>query len=228
MAKESKMNLGIDEAGRGCLAGPVVVGAVAIPQGFKIPNGLPELRDSKKMTSLQRNEWYEWLVKEGSEKGILFSVHAVSPIKLDRINIAQAANLAAWRGFKQISEEIEALDIKRIMVVLDGGLFLKNRRFQKKAFPGSHSETEVRTVIRADSKFTEVMMAATLAKVTRDRKMIRLARKYPEYGFDIHKGYGTRRHIEAIREYGPIEGFHRKTFISRIWANPATDVPQIP
>ena len=210
------MKIGVDEVGRGCLAGPVTVCAVLLTERFKAPKGLPELRDSKKMTPLQREAWYKWIRKSGSEAGIYYAISSVSPKIVDRVNIACAANLAAWRSFRKLSGMIGDSAVE---VVLDGGLYLKSRVFQRAGSAGS--KAAVRTVVRADRSFTEVKIAAVMAKVTRDARMVGFGQKYPDYGFSAHKGYGTRAHMEAIRKNGVIDGFHRETFISGIMENMA-------
>ncbi|MDD5099082.1 MAG: ribonuclease HII [Candidatus Colwellbacteria bacterium] len=206
-----KIRIGIDEVGRGCLAGPVTVCAVLMTENFRKPKCLPELRDSKKMTALQRETWYRWMIKEGREEGIFFSISSVSPKVVDRINIARAANLAAWRSLQKTMALIGAKKGSSVEITLDGGLYVKSRSFQKRI---SNGKSAIKTVIRADRKFKEVKMASVAAKVSRDAKMVKIAKVYPEYGFDLHKGYGTKVHIKAIKEKGEIDGFHRKSFLS--------------
>jgi ribonuclease HII len=205
------MRIGIDEVGRGCLAGPVTVSAALVPAGFREPAWLPELRDSKIMTRLQREAWCEWVKTEGFERGIIAAVSSVSPAVVDRVNIARAANLAAWRSLNKILDEGGFI---KASVVLDGCLFLKSKTFQNAGgFPPNIES--VKTVTGADKKFKEVKIAAIMAKVARDAYMERMAERYPEFGFGRHKGYGTRFHLEAIGRLGPIEGFHRKTFLQK-------------
>ena len=215
LARFNAVRIGIDEVGRGCLAGPVTVSAALIPAGFKEPAGLPELRDSKLMTRLQREAWYDWVKNEGLSRGIAITVSSVSPRTVDRINISMAANLAAWRSINKmflLQDGNSALPCVKAGIVLDGSLYLKSRTFQKRGdFP--FGPLHARTITGADRKFREVKLAAIVAKVTRDAYMRRMAERYPEYGFEAHKGYGTRLHLEAIRREGIIEGFHRKTFL---------------
>jgi len=203
--KTIKNKVGIDEAGRGCLAGPVVVAAALIPNDFKKPAGLPQLRDSKRMTRIQREEWQKWIKEKGECFGVYVVVSFVMPATIDKINITKAANLAAWRSLKKLLALQKNVVTK---IILDGGLFLKNRTFQesKNAF--------VKTIIKADTKFVEVQLAAISAKTARDDYMRRLAIKYPDFGFDAHKGYGTKNHIKVIKKRGLIEGFHRRTFLT--------------
>ncbi|MCK9187206.1 MAG: ribonuclease HII [Candidatus Colwellbacteria bacterium] len=206
-----RAKIGIDEVGRGCLAGPVTVCAVLITPEFSIPEELPELRDSKKMTVLQREAWYRWTRDTGEEKGVRYAVSSVSAAMVDKLNIARASSLAAWRSFEKLMELSDAG--KNLQVVLDGSLFLKNKDFQNS---GALEGIEIKTVVGADSKFTEVKLASVLAKVVRDNYMRKMAEEYADYGFEKHKGYGTRDHIEAIRSKGKIEGFHRSSFLKNI------------
>ena len=190
--------VGVDEVGRGCLAGPVVVCAVKIPRGWRpARGGRVPLRDSKKLTALSREEWYRYFK---THPRISYALARVSPAVIDRINISCAANLAALRAFKKL-----AAGQKRpaTRIFLDGGLFLGNGRARLTA----------KTVIKGDEKITAIKIASIIAKVTRDRHMKRLAKKFPQYGFEIHKGYGTRLHREAIQTFGASVA-HRMSFIS--------------
>jgi len=197
-----KYVIGIDEVGRGCLAGPVVVVAALFRPGFRIgSNELGALRDSKKLTKVARGKWFEYL----SELGVSYAAAKVYPSVIDRINITQAANLAALRAFQKILEK-NNLSAKRVRVYLDGGLYL-GRDGRKIKF--------AKTVVRGDEKIKAVAVASVFAKVKRDKYMQKLAKKYPKYGLDIHKGYGTKMHRGAIRKYGPAE-IHRRSFISNL------------
>lgn len=206
MKKKSGMIIGIDEVGRGCLAGPVTVCAVSVSEKFIIPGSLPELRDSKKMTRAQREAWCKWIRKNGKEAGICYAVSSVSPKLIDRLNISQAANLAAWRSYGKLIRPMESDQLTK--VILDGGLFLKNRLFQE-----GMADISVKTVIKADATFLEVKMASVVAKVTRDAMMRKMGAKLPGYGFEVHKGYGTKAHKEAIEKGGRIDGIHRNSFM---------------
>ena len=203
-----KLVIGIDEVGRGCIAGPVTVAVALMPKDFKAPITLPELRDSKKMTRTQREAWYKWIISEGERAGVFVSVSSVTPKTVDRINITKSANLAAWRSLNKMANRCKNI-APGTNVILDGGLFLKNRRFQEKGnFP-----FKAKTIIGADGKFKEVQIASVVAKVLRDNYMRRMAKKYPNFGFESHKGYGTNFHFVALRHNGAIKGFHRRTFI---------------
>jgi len=198
--------VGLDEVGRGSLAGPVVVCAVAIPKGLQVleskigSNGrkLGKVRDSKKLTKKQREEWFKYLK---NNPALCYSIATVSPKRIDRLNISGAANLAAWRAFKKLSRASRFM-FHDLDICLDGGLHLKKKGFVSQA----------RTVIRGDQKIPAISMASIIAKVYRDELMSKIAKKYPGYGLEIHKGYGTRAHYKAIRKLGPSQ-IHRLTFI---------------
>ncbi len=217
--------IGIDEVGRACLAGPVTVTALAIPEDFdfrtfdfdlsvhskeidtshKHVNSQPVLKDSKKLTAKQREEWTERL-KEVPE--IKFVTKSVKPNIIDTINIANAANLAVHRAMKQLIQDYQ-IDLDETSIYLDGGLYIKGRHYQEKNF--QHAST----VIKADELIPAVSLASIVAKVHRDGYMKRLARVYPQYGFEIHKGYPTKIHREAIKRHGGTE-FHRNSFLKKI------------
>jgi ribonuclease HII len=193
--------VGVDEVGRGALAGPVVVAMVCVPKGFRTQNfGLGKLRDSKKLSAKKRERWFKFL--QGHPK-INYVLARVYPRAIERINISQAANLAAFRAFQRLID-VSGLSLNNCDIFLDGGLFLgkKNRVVGAK------------TVIRGDEKIPAIKIASILAKVSRDRLMRRLAKRYPAYGFEKHKGYGTKKHRQAIKKYGPSEA-HRLTFLKK-------------
>ena len=194
--------VGIDEVGRGCLAGPVVVCAAMVPRGWRPPRravrGRGKLRDSKRLTKVAREEWFGYFE---THPHISYAVSRVSPAVIDRVNVARAANVAALRAFKKLATS-DNRPVTRIF--LDGGLYLGNGRGRLPA----------ETVIRGDETMTAIKVASIIAKVTRDRHMARLAKKYPQYGFEIHKGYGTRVHYAAIRSFG-VSTAHRATFLNR-------------
>lgn len=184
--------IGIDEVGRGPLAGPVMVCAAALEVGKKISlieNGV-KLNDSKKLTPKSREKWAEKL----KETGVPFAISSVSPAVIDKINVSNAANLAARRSLRKLFAE-NGITPSGSVIFLDGGLYA----------PGG------KTVIGADRKIKAVMAASILAKVKRDKHMRKISSKYPEYGFDKHKGYGTKVHMAAIKKYG-LSPIHRKTF----------------
>lgn len=178
---------GIDEAGRGPLAGPVFAAAVVLPIDCEIPG----LNDSKKLTEKKRDELFDIIIK----KAEAYSVASASEKEIDEMNILSATFLAMKRAF-------DGLPVKPDMALIDG-----NRA------PGvDAAET---TVVKGDSKSMSIAAASILAKVSRDRYMLQIAELYPQYEFQKHKGYGTKLHYEKIREYG-ISEVHRKTFLKVI------------
>jgi ribonuclease HII len=194
--------IGIDEVGRGALAGPLSVGVVAFRLGTDFgPVVLRELklnfRDSKKLTPQGRERWVKYLRKRDDVK---FRVASVSSKVVDRLNVSRAANLAATRAFEKL---IDNQMLKtRPLVFLDGGLYLTGDWGRK---------LRMRTVIKGDEKINAIKLASIVAKVHRDRLMTRRHEKYPHYGFPKHKGYGTKIHIRALRRHGLSE-IHRKSF----------------
>ena len=181
---------GVDEAGRGPLAGPVFASVVILPLDCKIEG----LNDSKKLSEKKREYLYDKII----EKAIDYSVASASEKEIDEINILQATFLAMKRALKKIK-------IKPDIIFVDG-----NRD------PGFDIKTEC--VVKGDSLIDSISAASILAKVSRDRFIRELAKDYPEYGFEKHKGYGTKAHYEAINKYG-ISKVHRKTFLKKITRN---------
>ncbi len=181
--------MGIDEAGRGPLAGPVVVAGVLMTPRLAA-RALAGIRDSKQLSVKQREEWFDFLT---GHPRIQWTVSRISPGVIDRINIYQAAQIGARRVFSRLS-----LESKHIYALLDGSLHLP--------WPISHE-----TIIRGDELIPIISAASIIAKVTRDRIMLRTHKKYPAYRFDLHKGYSTELHREMIRKFGRCE-VHRKSF----------------
>ena len=179
---------GVDEAGRGPLAGPVCAAAVILPIGLEISG----LTDSKKLTDKKRRELFP-IIKE---QAIAYGIGLASHEEIDEINILQATYLAMERAMQQLS-------VKPDIAMIDGN------RARDFGLP-------VRTVIKGDSLSANIAAASILAKVTRDDLMTELALQYPEYGFDVHKGYGTKAHYEALRNYdaSPV---HRKSFLKKFY-----------
>ena len=178
---------GVDEAGRGPLAGPVCAAAVILPKGLEIPG----LNDSKKLSEKKRDELFEVICKVAISYGIAFATVE----EIEEINILNAAMLAMNRA-------IAMLDPAPELALIDG-----NRN--------SVIEINSRCVVKGDAKCADIAAASILAKVTRDRYMLEMAEKYPQYGFERHKGYGTKLHYEALREYGPCE-IHRPSFLRKM------------
>ena len=179
---------GVDEAGRGPLAGPVCAAAVILPAGLEIPG----LDDSKKLTDKRRRELFP-IIKE---KAITYGVAFASHDEIDEINILQATYLAMERAMNRLSVRPE-------LALIDGN------RAKDFGLP-------VQTVVKGDSLSASIAAASILAKVTRDDYMEEMAKTYPQYGFEVHKGYGTKRHYEALREHGPC-AIHRMTFLKKFY-----------
>jgi len=190
--------IGVDEAGRGALAGPVVVGVVAIPKGFSPSKAtLPPLRDSKKLSAHQRNIWFDYIK---THPDIFYTSASVYQASIDKKNIAKSANVAASRALDRI---LGRHVFTANSILLDGSLYLDSPR---------HNALHARTIIRGDQKFICIKLASIVAKVTRDGYMIRLHKKYPVYEFGRHKGYGTEIHRNMIQKHGPSDS-HRLTYL---------------
>lgn len=188
-AEGVEMICGVDEAGRGPLAGPVCAAAVILPKGLEIPG----LNDSKKLTDKRRRELFPIIQEQALAYGIAFATHE----EIDEINILQATFLAMERALEQLS-------LKPGLALIDGN---RAKEFR----------VPVMTVIKGDSRSANIAAASVLAKVTRDEYMEKMAEEYPGYGFEIHKGYGTKAHYEALRNLGP-SPIHRKTFLKKFYA----------
>ena len=178
---------GVDEAGRGPLAGPVYAAAVILPSDCVIEG----LNDSKKLTEKKR----EALFDEIKEKALAYGIASADEKEIDEINILNATFLAMKRA-------INSLSVKPDLALIDGN--------QK-----PHTDIEEVTVIKGDAKSTSIAAASVLAKVSRDRFMLEMAEKYPQYEFARHKGYGTKLHYEKIAQYG-VCNIHRRTFLKKI------------
>lgn len=179
---------GVDEAGRGPLAGPVCAAAVILPPHVQIPG----LNDSKKLSDKRRRELFPVIQEQALSFGIAFA----SEQEIDEINILQATFLAMKRAMEQ-------LRVRPELALIDG-----NRE--------TDFGIPVKTVIKGDSLSASIAAASILAKVTRDDLMIQMAERYPEYGFEIHKGYGTRAHYAALERFGPCP-IHRMTFLKKFY-----------
>ena len=216
--KKSKCIIGIDEVGRGSLAGPVTVAAVLLSRNFKFGDVRPPkiyvnvrrsdiltLKDSKKLSAKQREIWFEWI----KERSISYAIANVPPKIIDKINISNAANLAATLAFKKLLNKVAIAPVlsKKIFVFLDGGLYLGNKKFLNLKSYILNS----RTIIKGDEKIPAISLASIVAKVSRDRLMKKLHKKYPRYDFINNVGYGTKRHISAIKKHGRLP-IHRKSF----------------
>ena len=179
---------GVDEAGRGPLAGPVCAAAVILPPNAEIPG----LNDSKKLSDKKRRELYPIIKEQAIAYGIAFADHH----EVDEINILQATYLAMERAINQ-------LNVKPELALIDGN------RAKDFGIPAQ-------TVVHGDSLSASIAAASVLAKVTRDNFMLEMAEAYPGYDFEIHKGYGTKAHYAALTKLGP-SAIHRMTFLKKFY-----------
>ena len=176
---------GIDEAGRGPLAGPVVVAGVIMPQDSMIEG----VNDSKKVSEKKREKLYDLIIEEA----ISYSVAIIGQDVIDDINILNATK-------KGVEEVVKGLDVKPDLIIVDALTHINTQGIPYDS------------IIKGDAKCYNIAAASILAKVTRDRIMRQWDEIYPQYGFSSHKGYGTAKHIQALKEYGPCP-IHRRTFI---------------
>jgi ribonuclease HII len=186
--------LGIDEAGRGPLAGPVSVGVVMVPEGFDVAKEFPGVADSKKLTEKRREALFEQLAARSARGDVRFAVELESAETIDREGIVPAIRAALSRGVNAL-----APDAAQVHIQLDGSLHA----------PPEYSQE---TIIDGDDLVPIISLASVAAKVVRDRTMLVLATQYPAYGFDAHKGYGTKQHYEMLRAHG-LCAIHRRSFI---------------
>ncbi len=189
-ARRSGFNMicGVDEAGRGPLAGPVCAAAVILPEDTLIEG----LNDSKKISEKKREQLFD-IIKE---KAVAYSIAFGTVEEIEEFNILEATFIAMNRA-------IDALDVKADYALIDGNRVPKNIKIP------------CETVVKGDSKSCSVAAASILAKVTRDRLLLEYDKKYPEYKFSQHKGYGTKAHYEAIKEHGICE-IHRRSFLKNV------------
>lgn len=175
---------GVDEVGRGPLIGPVVAACVVLPKNFKLEG----LNDSKQLSEKKRNEFYKYII----ENSLTYGVGIIEPKIIDEVNIYEATKLAMKQAINKAQEKV---NIEHVLI---------------DAMP-LELEIESTSIIKGDAKSISIAAASVIAKVTRDKMMYDLDTKYPQYGFKSHKGYPTKKHVEAIYKYGLIEGY-RKTF----------------
>ena len=187
-AQGVKVICGVDEAGRGPLTGPVCAAAVILPKGLELPG----LTDSKKLTDKKRRELFPLI----QEHAVAYGIGLATEQEIDEINILQATFLAMQRALNQLA-------VKPDLALIDGN--------REKNFG-----VPVKTVVKGDSLSANIAAASILAKVTRDNLLVEMAETYPQYGFEIHKGYGTKAHYAALREYGPCS-IHRMTFLKKFY-----------
>ena len=179
---------GVDEAGRGPLAGPVCAAAVILPKNIAIPG----LNDSKKLSDKRRRELFPVI----KETAIAYAVVFVDEKTIDEINILQAT-------FRAMEQAVSGLAVRPDYVLIDGNKL-------------PDIDVPAKAVVHGDSLSASIAAASVLAKVTRDDLMLDVAKDYPQYGFEIHKGYGTKAHCAAILEYGPCP-IHRTTFLKKLY-----------
>lgn len=206
MAKQFRYFVGIDEAGRGPLAGPVAVAAVVQPirmsrRVLDSDKSLGILRDSKHLSPKKRERWFGWLRKQQIARRLRFTSSLVGEKTIDRIGIVRAVKI----GIRRV---LGRLKIKpgQYRIVLDGGL------------KASAKYKNQQTVIRGDSTVPIIMLASIVAKIRRDRRLVRLAHRFPSYGFEIHKGYGTKKHYTALRRRG-LSSIHRRSFLKKYFGD---------
>lgn len=174
---------GTDEAGRGPLYGPVVAACVVLPQGFELEG----LNDSKKLTEKKRNIFYDYIVEN-----TIYGIGIVSPEEIDKINIYEASRKAMVEAIRKVQKQIPLEYVLSDAMPID-------------------IDVPVMPIIKGDAKSASIAAASVIAKVTRDRILYEIDKKHPEYGFKNHKGYPTKKHLEAINKYGLIDGY-RKTY----------------
>lgn len=176
--------VGVDEAGRGPLAGPVVAAAVIFPRAYINK----DINDSKQLSEKKREELFDVIKKDA----IAVGVGIVDAETIDRINIYEATKVAMKQAINNLKHDFD--------LILTDAMKLKNFK------------VPVIDIIKGDAKALPIAAASIIAKVTRDHIMKDLAKKYPEYGFEVHKGYGTKKHLEALDKYGPIKSIHRFSY----------------
>lgn len=179
-----KLIVGVDEAGRGPLAGPVVAAAVIFARTYINK----EINDSKQISEKKREELFK-IIKENA---LAIGVGIVDAETIDRINIYEATKVAMKEAIKNLNHDYD--------LILTDAMKLENQI------------VPVIDIIKGDAKALPIAAASIIAKVTRDHMMDELGKKYPEYGFEIHKGYGTKKHMDALKQYGPIEKVHRYSY----------------
>jgi len=175
---------GVDEVGRGPLIGPVVAACVVLPKDFKLEG----LTDSKKLSEKKRDAFYEYIIEHASA----YAIGSISPEEIDEINIYEASKKAMMIAIAEVRKQ---LSLEHVLI---------------DAMP-LNLDIPSTSIIKGDAKSISIAAASVIAKVTRDRMMYELDKRYPEYGFASHKGYPTKKHVEAINKYGLIDGY-RKTY----------------
>ncbi|HFC76752.1 MAG TPA: ribonuclease HII [Candidatus Moranbacteria bacterium] len=216
-----KFTIGIDEVGRGPVAGPVAVGALMVSEDKikEVIKMFEGFKDSKKLSPKKRNEWFV-NIRQAKEDGLLnYKVVFVDNNEIDKNGIAPSIRVCINKSLKQLqkcwapdtphfcwvsgAQHLGKRDFSEVLVLLDGGLKAPEKFVNQK------------TIIKGDEKELLIALASIVAKVTRDALMCKFAKKYPEYEFEKHKGYGTKKHMEAIKKYGLCE-IHRRSFLKKI------------
>lgn len=187
--------IGTDEAGRGPGAGSVYASAVCFKNYDNLENILSKLNDSKKLSEKTREELFP-LIKENS-------IYSITPADVNKIEEMNILNASLYAMEQSVNEVVSKLGTDNVLVLVDGNKPIKNLKYDQK------------TIIKGDSTSASIAAASILAKVSRDRFMIEIDKKYPNYNFKKHKGYLTKEHIEAIKKYGITE-IHRKSFLKKI------------
>ena len=183
-SKKIKVIVGVDEAGRGPLAGPVVAAACILSRTYINK----EINDSKQISEKKRKELFEIIQKDALAVG----VGIVDAETIDRINIYEATKVAMKEAIKNLNHDYD--------LILTDAMKLENQK------------VEVIDIIKGDAKALPIAAASIIAKVTRDEMLNELGKRYPEYGFEVHKGYGTKKHLDALDKYGPIKKIHRFSY----------------
>jgi ribonuclease HII len=195
--KGIKRVVGLDEAGRGPLAGPVVAAAVSIIANCKLEIlKFKDLKDSKKLAPKKREDFYKIITKNPQ---IEWGIGIVSEKIIDKINIKNAAELAMEKALKNLERKMKK---KADFLIIDGN-HINSKNLKARNY---------KLIVKADEKVFSCALASILAKVTRDKIMERYSKKYPGYGFEIHKGYPTKFHLKMLKKYGPCK-IHRKSFL---------------
>jgi len=192
--------VGVDEVGRGPVAGPLYVCACMTKPEYLdeiVKEAKDPVRDSKKLTKNMRNRWNEYLRKLKDDNKIWFAIVSVPAYEIDRVGMSEALRISVKEALVKLVKERS-----NTQVFLDGGLKAPVQYIQQ-------------TIIKGDEKYPVIAFASILAKVARDSLMVDFAEKYPDYGFDAHKGYGTIKHMEAIRTFGATQ-IHRLSFLGNI------------
>jgi len=207
MQTNLKFIVGIDEAGRGPLAGPVAIGAVIVKKDFnaKLVAAIKN-KDSKKLSHQKREIWFEQIKKWKKEGLLNYHVALVSNTIIDTEGISYAIKKGMAECLKKVMNQKgsgKKILESECLILLDGSLYAPKEFLNQK------------TIIKGDEKHFQIGLASIVAKVTRDRKMEQMAEQFPEYGFEVHKGYGTDLHRKMIKKHGASE-VHRKSFLTRI------------